>query len=103
MPHLWARGKAAWLDVAAALLRDFLDAQAHAAMGLPRAPPALGAPTVQADLATAAPGTLPPPAAALVAQAAFDGSQYGIDYLVLLPGEQAGIFNLSDKTHRVDK
>ena len=100
MPHLWARGIAALLD---AILHGFLEAQAHAAVGLPNAAPALGAPIGQADFATAAPGTPPLPAAALVTQAAFDGSQYGPDCLVLLPGEQVGIFKLSNKTHRVDK
>ena len=102
-PHLWARGKAAWLDTAAALLRVFLEVQARAAVGLPGAPQALDIPIAQAAFAVAAPAPgMPPPAAALVAQAAFDGSQHGADYLVLLPGEQVGISKFSDKTHKVD-
>ena len=103
VPRLWARGKAAWLDTGAALLHGFLEAQAHAAVDLPRAPPALGTSIGQAHFAATTPSMPLPPAAALVAQAAFDGSQYGADYLVLLPGEQVGIFKLSDKTSRVNK
>ena len=47
-----------------------------------------GAPTVPHTVGPPM-GRLPqPPAATLVARAAFDGSEYGPDYLVLLPGEQ---------------
>ena len=43
-----------------------------------------------AEGAPVAPAALPlPPPAALVAKAAFNGGDYGPEYLILLPGEQA--------------